>query len=127
MIVTEDRAGQSRSARKQWVHTRPFWGCVFIMLSGLEIYGLTVNRGEITAVHGTAGAAGLIIGGVMVVLGLVCLIQPTQHLVVGALCLVAALAALPLSNFGGFLIGTLLGVHGSALVLSFKPAKELAK
>lgn len=95
-----------------------------MMLSGLEIYALTMNRHEITAVHGTAGAAGLVIGGVMVTLSLVCLIQPAQRLVVGALCLVAALAALPLSNFGGFLIGTLLGVHGSSLVLSFKPATE---
>ncbi|HEY6797341.1 MAG TPA: DUF6114 domain-containing protein [Kineosporiaceae bacterium] len=118
---TPGRVHQGRLAFRRWRRARPCWGSFFVILSGLEIWGLTVSPYRITLVEGVAGVSALVILGLCATLALVCLIQPQQHAVVGSICLVVALASLALSNLGGFVLGMLLGVHGSSLMISWRP------
>jgi Family of unknown function (DUF6114) len=115
------RLRRSRLAFRRWRRARPCWGAFFVILSGLEIWGLTVSPYRITLVEGVAGVSALAILGLCTALALVCLVQPQQHAVVGSICLVVALASLALSNLGGFVVGMLLGVHGSSLMISWRP------
>ncbi|CRK58709.1 hypothetical protein [Alloactinosynnema sp. L-07] len=103
--------------------TRPFWGGLWMMLGGWTIMSLTVAPIVVMLSAGASGVAGYVTGGGLMVLGLIAWFAPTQRLVAGIMGGILAVAAFVASNLGGFLLGTLLGVLGSAMVFGWGPKK----
>ncbi|WP_436501505.1 DUF6114 domain-containing protein [Actinokineospora sp. HUAS TT18] len=104
--------------------TRPFWGGLWMMLGGWTIMSLTFAPVVVMLSAGASGVAGYVTGGGLIVLGLIAWFAPTQRLVAGVMGGILAVAAFVASNLGGFLLGTLLGILGSAMVFGWGPKKQ---
>lgn len=104
-----------------WRRGRPFWGGLLTVLAGTEIAVIPLAPLKVMLHQGTAGLPTVVLGLVMVVLGLSAWFGPQYRGLAGVLTVLLAAAALVLSNLGGFMIGTLLGVVGGALIFAWRP------
>ncbi|MFF7443321.1 DUF6114 domain-containing protein [Streptomyces sp. NPDC008122] len=114
---------------KVWRQTRPFWAGLFTMLGGVPIaylpYG-DLRLGNITlALATTAGAGALIIGVLLITLGLTMWFQPVVRVFAGVAAIVLALVSIPVSNFGGLVVGFLFSLIGGAMSASWAPARPV--
>lgn len=123
--------GQKRSSFRDWRGQRPFWGGILTLLAGIPIAYIPYHNltlGSLTIrMSTTAGAGSLIIGVLLVVLGLTMWFQPQSRVFAGIAAILLCLVSLVVSNFGGYVIGFLLGLLGGALGVSWGPGKPLAK
>ncbi|MBT2408185.1 hypothetical protein J7I97_13455 [Streptomyces sp. ISL-87] len=117
MLLSLRRWGRWR----QWRRNRPFWGGLFAILAGAWICVLPLAPLKIMLQQGVAGIPSVLMGIVMIVLGLTAWFSPPQRSLAGVLTTLIATAALVLSNLGGFLIGTLLGILGGGLMFAWQP------
>jgi hypothetical protein len=69
----------------------------------------------------TAGAGSLIIGVLLVVMGISLWFQKHVRTFAGTAAILLGLVSLPVSNFGGFVIGFLLALVGGALAIAWAP------
>jgi hypothetical protein len=69
----------------------------------------------------TAGAGSLIIGVLLVVLGVSLWFQKHVRTFAGVAAILLGLVSLPVSNFGGFLLGFLLALVGGAMAVAWAP------
>ncbi|MGW8783934.1 DUF6114 domain-containing protein [Streptomyces sp. NPDC055796] len=106
---------------RQWRRGRPFWGGFFAVLAGAEICALPLAPLKVMLQQGIAGIPSVLMGIVMIVLGLTAWFSPAQRGLAGVLTTLIATAALVMSNLGGFLIGTLLGILGGGLMFAWQP------
>ncbi|MET9674103.1 DUF6114 domain-containing protein [Streptomyces sp. NPDC006482] len=111
---------------KVWRQTRPFWAGLLTMIGGVPIaylpYG-DMRLGNMTlAMQTTAGAGALIIGVLLITLGLTMWFQPIVRVFAGVAAIVLALVSIPVSNFGGLVIGFLFSLVGGAMSASWAPA-----
>ncbi|MEU9143662.1 DUF6114 domain-containing protein [Streptomyces sp. NPDC048349] len=111
----------SRRRWRRWRRGRPFWGGLFTALAGAWICVLPLAPLKIMLQQGVAGIPSVLMGAVMIVLGLTAWFSPAQRVLAGVLTTLIATAALVLSNLGGFLIGTLLGILGGGLMFAWQP------
>ncbi|MEV6678123.1 DUF6114 domain-containing protein [Streptomyces erythrochromogenes] len=110
-----------RQRWRRWRRSRPFWGGLFAILAGAWICVLPLAPLKVMLQQGVAGIPSVLMGIVMVVLGLTAWFSPSQRALAGVLTTLIATAALVLSNLGGFLIGTLLGILGGGLMFAWQP------
>ncbi|GAA3804635.1 DUF6114 domain-containing protein [Streptomyces chiangmaiensis] len=112
---------------RAWRGTRPFWAGLFVMLGGFPIMYFPyahLQVGHLTlAMATTAGAGSLIIGVLLVVLGISLWFQKHIRTFAGVAAILLGLVSLPVSNFGGFIIGFLLALIGGAMAVSWAPGK----
>ncbi|MFE2875200.1 DUF6114 domain-containing protein [Streptomyces roseus] len=106
---------------RRWRRGRPFWGGFFAILAGAEICALPLAPLKVMLQQGIAGIPSVLMGIVMIVLGLTAWFSPAQRSLAGVLTTLIATAALIMSNLGGFLIGTLLGILGGGLMFAWQP------
>ncbi|KOU22090.1 hypothetical protein ADK52_22295 [Streptomyces sp. WM6372] len=106
---------------RKWRRGRPFWGGLFAVLAGTEICALPLAPLKVMLQQGIAGIPSVLMGIVMIVLGLTAWFSPAQRGLAGVLTTLIATAALVMSNLGGFLIGTLLGILGGGLMFAWQP------
>ncbi|MFE6058613.1 DUF6114 domain-containing protein [Streptomyces sp. NPDC056431] len=111
---------------KVWRQTRPFWAGLFTMIGGVPIaylpYG-DMRLGNVTlAMQTTAGAGALIIGVLLITLGLTMWFQPAVRVFAGVATIVLALVSIPVSNFGGLVVGYLFAVIGGGMSAAWAPA-----
>ncbi|MEU2504740.1 DUF6114 domain-containing protein [Streptomyces sp. NPDC007863] len=111
---------------KVWRQTRPFWAGLFTILASVPIgylpYG-DVRLGNITlAMATTAGAGALIIGVLLFTLGLTMWFQPIVRVFAGVAAIVLGLVSIPVSNFGGLVIGFLFALIGGGMSAAWAPA-----
>ncbi|WP_206321926.1 DUF6114 domain-containing protein [Streptomyces sp. HNM0575] len=104
-----------------WRRGRPFWGGLFTVVSGVEIGVLPLAPMKVMLHQGTAGVPTVVLAAIMVVLGFSGWFSPQYRGLAGIITVILASAALVLSNLGGFMIGTLLGVVGGALMFAWRP------
>ncbi|MET9608439.1 DUF6114 domain-containing protein [Streptomyces sp. NPDC006512] len=107
---------------RRWRRGRPFWGGLFAVLAGAWICVLPLAPLKIMLQQGVAGIPSVLMGIVMIVLGITAWFSPQQRSLAGVLTTLIATAALVLSNLGGFLIGTLLGIVGGGLMFAWQPS-----
>ncbi|MFJ2865660.1 DUF6114 domain-containing protein [Kitasatospora sp. NPDC087314] len=120
-------APATRPVKRDWRGKRPFWGGLLVFLGGAEI--LFIERAPLPVIlHvGIQGLAGYLVPAVMVVCGLLILFNPAQRLFYSVIGVLASLASWLTSNFGGFLIGMLLGLVGSCLTFGWLPEQPLRR
>jgi hypothetical protein len=114
-----------RRVFRAWRGERPFWAGLYVMLAGLPIAYFpyaNLQLGHLTLTMATtAGAGSLIIGVLLVVLGLSLWFQKHVRVFAGVAAILLGLVSLPVSNFGGFLIGFLLALVGGAMAVAWAP------
>ncbi|MEU6097917.1 DUF6114 domain-containing protein [Streptomyces sp. NPDC047079] len=110
---------------RAWRGTRPFWAGLFVLLSGFPIIYFPyahLQLGHLTlAMATTAGAGSLIIGVLLIVLGISLWFQKHIRTFAGVAAILLGLVSLPVSNFGGFVVGFLLALVGGAMAVSWAP------
>ncbi|MFJ3810950.1 DUF6114 domain-containing protein [Streptomyces sp. NPDC090073] len=115
---------EPRLAFRGWRARRPFWGGLLLALGGGEIL-LTEKASLKVVMHiGMQGLAGYLLPTLMVLLGLLVLVNPTQRLFYSVTGVLVSLGTWLTSNLGGFLLGLLLGVAGSCLTFGWLPDQE---
>ncbi|MFD0887944.1 DUF6114 domain-containing protein [Streptosporangium algeriense] len=105
---------------KAWRRSRPFWGGLFTLLAGLELFSISfaVEALPVILRSGTMGMA-IAIALVMIIVGVLLWLQPSQGVFLGLVAVVLSMVALVYTNLGGFLIGTALGSLGGALAAAW--------
>lgn len=119
-------AQKPESAWRRWRHTRPFWGGLLVIISGAEILA-TVKAPLPVILHvGMQGLAGYLVPIVILLCGILLLVNPSQRLFYSIVAAVLTLASWATSNLGGFIIGLILGLVGSALAFAWAPRRAAA-
>ncbi|MGW1160585.1 DUF6114 domain-containing protein [Streptomyces sp. NPDC002513] len=110
---------------RAWRGTRPFWAGLYVLLGGFPIIYFPyahLQLGHLTlAMATTAGAGSLIIGVLLIVLGFSLWFQKHIRTFAGVAAILLALVSLPVSNFGGFVVGFLLSLVGGVMAVSWAP------
>ncbi|MEY9877167.1 hypothetical protein ABH931_006691 [Streptacidiphilus sp. MAP12-33] len=116
-----------RRSFRDWRRTRPFWGGLLVLCAAGPILYFpyaTMNIGALRIqMATTAGAGSAVIGMLLIALGISCWFQPLIRVFAGIAAIVLSIISLPVSNFGGFGMGLMLGILGGALVCSWAPLK----
>ncbi|WP_251066947.1 DUF6114 domain-containing protein [Streptomyces sp. ISL-36] len=110
-----------RKRFRRWRRSRPFWGGLAAALAGAEICALPLAPLKAMLTQGVAGIPSVLMGLVMIVLGVSVWFAPHYRTLAGVVTTLIATAALVLSNLGGFLVGTLLGILGGGLMFAWQP------
>jgi hypothetical protein len=120
---------RSRRQRfRRWRRARPFWGAVLLGCSGafllLPAY-TTIHVGDLlVSISTISGVSTLLLGTLVLLCAGSVLARPGVRVPAGVCAMILALVALPAANFGGFVVGTLLGVLGSSAVLAWTERSE---
>ncbi|PNE38888.1 MULTISPECIES: DUF6114 domain-containing protein [Streptomyces] len=126
-LEPNETRGGKRQAFREWRGQRPFWGGLLTILAGVPIMYLpyaNLTIGSLTVrMATTAGAGSLIIGVLLVVLGLTMWFQPASRVFAGVAAILLALVSIVVSNFGGLVVGFLMGLIGGALSVSWAPGR----
>lgn len=111
---------------RAWRGSRPFWAGLLTIAGGVPIGALpyyNIKLGHLSLQMATqAGAGGLIIGVLLITLGLTMWFHSVVRVFAGIASIVLALVSIPVSNFGGLIIGFLLSMTGGALAVAWAPA-----
>jgi hypothetical protein len=121
--VLTTATGTRRERFREWRRERPFIGAMLLCVSAvfllLPAY-TTFRVGDVlVSISTISGVSTLFLGVFMALCGVGVLVRPGLRVPAGVVAMLVALVALPAANFGGFLLGTLLGVVGSSAVLAW--------
>ncbi|MEU8182994.1 DUF6114 domain-containing protein [Micromonospora sp. NPDC049044] len=107
---------------RRWRRSRPFLGGLFTALAGLEMFASTrMTLNGLSFHSGASGLLSLLIPIILVTCGLLLWITPAQRLFYSIVAAVTAVYSLIGLNLGGFFVGLLLGIVGSALAFAWTP------
>ncbi|MGW5673449.1 DUF6114 domain-containing protein, partial [Micromonospora sp. NPDC003776] len=121
------RVGEAWRGFRRWRRTRPFWGGLFTALAGLEIFGTTqMSLNGLTFQMGPTGFLSWLIPVILVACGMLLWFSPAQRMFYAIVAAITALYSMIGVNLGGFFIGLLLGMVGSALGFAWVPARKPA-
>jgi len=115
---------ESWSRFRRWRHARPFAGSILMILAAMLMLVGPVTLLRYAAIAGSLLWAGLLVGGLMLVMGLLAMLAPGYALMTGAIGFVLALVSLLTATVGGLVIGMILGIIGSALCVAWKPVVQ---
>jgi hypothetical protein len=120
-MSAQSRVRKAPSAWRRWRRSRPFWGGLLVTLGGAEIL-LAVKAPLPVVLHvGMQGLVGYLVPVVLLLCGILLLANPAQRLFYSTIAAVLTLASWATSNLGGFFLGLLLGLLGSALAFAWTP------
>jgi len=124
-MLTNSSWTNARQQFRQWRRSRPFWGGLLLLLSGIELFA-SANM-DLTAIQfhiGPEGFLSYLLPVLLLVCGLLVWLTPNQrffYAIIGSLTAVYALIGL---NLGGFLLGTLVGMIGGGMAFAWTPDGE---
>jgi Family of unknown function (DUF6114) len=124
------RGSAVRAAWRAWRRSRPFWGGLLLVLSGLELLALPLTgvliHGAIKLVIyiGIGGVFGVLIGILLIAAGIVLWVNPAHRVFYGIAGIALGIVSFPASNLGGFVLGMLLAIIGGALAFAWVPAES---
>jgi uncharacterized protein DUF6114 len=114
--------GRYWRAFQEWRRARPFWGGLFLLLSGIEFYlSGHLDLLPVKVSFGAQAFLGWLIPIALVLCGLLAWFTPAQRAFYGILGAAISVAALIGLNLGGFFLGMLFGIVGGALAFSWAP------
>ncbi|MDK8624882.1 DUF6114 domain-containing protein [Corynebacterium appendicis] len=122
---------ETRRSFGQWRKERPFGAGLLMILGGAVILTPAYLSFEVSniqiQVSTISGVSTLLIGILLITCGVMTWSKGDSRILTGITAMILALVALPTSNFGGFLLGTLLALLGGAWALSWSPEEKPAK
>jgi hypothetical protein len=111
-------------AFRRWRRTRPFWAGLLCLLGGAIIAYGPLSVIHFILVAGTVVWAGILMGILICIMGLFMWFTPQFRQILGILAALFAVVSLVTSNYGGFLIGLLLGVLGGGMGFAWTPLPD---
>ncbi|WP_319460433.1 DUF6114 domain-containing protein [Micromonospora sp. RTP1Z1] len=118
-------AGRVWQGFRHWRRTRPFWGGLFTALAGVEMFGSTqMSLAGLTLKLGPTGFLGWLIPTILVTCGMLMWFSPAQRLFYSIVAAVTVVYSVLGLNLGGFFVGLLLGLVGSALGFAWAPVTD---
>jgi len=118
-----DRVRPTWAAFRAWRRSRPFWGGLWTILGGLLMALGPTTAVKVILVAGTSVLFGILVGVVVVAMGLFLWFTPHLRQVAGILAVLFSLVSLITSDYGGFVIGLILGTIGGAMGFSWGPVR----
>lgn len=119
---------RSRPSFAQWRRSRPFFAGLMMLLGGVVILTPAYLSLEISniiiQVSTISGVSTFIIGALLIACGLMTWFGGGSRILTGVAGIILGIVALPTSNFGGFVLGTLLALVGGALALSWTDSSK---
>ncbi|WP_405429076.1 DUF6114 domain-containing protein [Micromonospora sp. NBC_00617] len=117
-------AAQAWRRFRRWRRSRPFWGGLLTILAGVEMFASTrMTLNGLSFHSGATGLLSLLIPVILVTCGVLLWFTPAQRLFYSIVAAVTAVYALIGLNLGGFFVGLLLGIVGSALAFAWTPTR----
>ncbi|MEC4019123.1 DUF6114 domain-containing protein [Streptomyces sp. H27-D2] len=113
---------ERRRVLRKWRRTRPFWAGLLLMLGGAELLAIPLSPLTVLVSLGLGGLAAIGIGLALIVAGLFLWFMPQSRHYVSINALLLSVLSFAATNLGGFLVGMLLGVAGSAMGFGWTPA-----
>jgi uncharacterized protein DUF6114 len=110
--LTRLRSGWA--AFRQWRLRRPFWGSILMLLASLLMLAGPLTLLSSAFLPGSAVPMALLVGSLMLVMALAQLLAPAHALITGLIGIVLSIVSLITGSFGGFGIGVIIGILGSA-------------
>jgi hypothetical protein len=104
---------------KKWRHTRPFFGAILTVLSGLMILWVPFNLYLSTFLPGSVAVIGLLFGGLITLIGLMSFFLPSASKALGIIVIFLSILSV-IGALGGFLFGTIFGIIGGALLTAWR-------
>jgi hypothetical protein len=119
-VATDNAWGRFR----QWRWHRPFWGGLFLILAGLELFfSANLTLADMEVHFGQDGYLSYLLPIILLICGALAWATPAQRLFYGIIGLVTALYSFLGLNLGGFGIGMLIGIVGGALTIAWGPPR----
>lgn len=123
--TTSEKLEKSNRRFTTWRRQRAFGAGLLMILGGAVILTPAYLSLEISNIQiqisTLAGVSTLVIGILLIVCGLMTWFRGEGRILTGVAAMVLAIVALPQSNFGGFIIGTVLSLVGGAMALAWTP------
>ncbi|MFD4247754.1 DUF6114 domain-containing protein [Streptomyces sp. NPDC058525] len=115
---------EHRRRLRAWRRTRPFWGGLLLVLGGTELLLVPLSPLTVLVSLGLGGIAAIGIGVALVLAGLFLWFLPQARAYVSLHALLLSVLSFVATNLGGFLVGMLLGIAGSALAFAWTPLDD---
>ncbi|MFF0743825.1 DUF6114 domain-containing protein [Streptomyces sp. NPDC004111] len=112
---------ERRHRFRVWRRRRPFWAGLLLVCAGGELLLVPLSPLTILVSLGLGGLAALGIGLALVAAGLFLWFLPHTRHYVSVNALILSVLSFAATNLGGFLVGTLLGIAGSAMGFGWTP------
>jgi Family of unknown function (DUF6114) len=112
---------------RAWRRSRPFWGGLWTILGGAMMAVGPLTAIKVVLVAGTTVLFGILVGVIVIAMGLFLWFTPHLRQVVGVLAVLFSLVSLITSDYGGFVIGLLLGTIGGAMGFAWTPDRPRAE
>ncbi|GAA1797908.1 hypothetical protein GCM10009682_19480 [Luedemannella flava] len=120
-------SGRTRLTFRQWRRSRPFWGGLFFVLSGLLLlFSSHMDLNGLQIHVGVEGFLSYLLPLLMLLSGLLLWFTPQQRIFYSAIGTVTALYSFVGLNFGGLGCGMLFGMIGGALAFAWAPVRPAA-
>jgi len=120
---------EARARFRRWRRSRPFWAGAFTLACGLMVVFppfASLQIADITvSLHTVGGAGSLVVGVVLLMCGVAHWFQPHYRVPAGIVTLLLSLVALVVANLGVLLVGTITGIVGGCLALSWRAKSAL--
>ncbi|GAA1608499.1 DUF6114 domain-containing protein [Actinoplanes couchii] len=111
-----------RARFRRWRRGRPFWGGLFLLLAGLEMFGSANMELDDIQIHiGPQGFYSYLLPVMLIAAGVLTWYSPAQRLFYGVVGIITALYSFIGLNLGGWIAGMLLGIIGGALAIAWGP------
>ena len=127
--VVEDSPRNRRF--KSWRKRRPFGAGLAMILSGLVMLApayLSFKVSNIQVQISTlSGVSTALLGILLITCGISTWTRTEGRILTGVAAMVLGIVALPATNFGGFVLGTMLALIGGAMSLSWDPEERLSR
>ncbi|MFJ6699775.1 DUF6114 domain-containing protein [Streptomyces sp. NPDC091272] len=115
---------ERRRQFRSWRRRRPFWAGLLLALAGAELLLVPLSPLTILVSLGLGGLAALGIGLALMAAALFLWFLPHTRHYVSINALILSVLSFAATNLGGFLVGTMLGIAGSAMGFGWSPLPE---
>ncbi|MET9520382.1 DUF6114 domain-containing protein [Streptomyces sp. NPDC002994] len=113
-----------RRRLRAWRRTRPFWGGLLLILGGIELLLVPLSPLTVLVSLGLGGLAAIGIGLALIAAGLFLWFLPHTRHYVSIHALLLSVLSFAATNLGGFVVGTVLGIAGSAMGFGWTPVQD---
>jgi hypothetical protein len=113
----------ARQSFRDWRRSRPFWAGVWAMLGGFIIAYVPATAFKFLLIANASLILGILVGALVGAFGLLLWFARPLRVLLGIVILLLSLVSFLTSDFGGLLLGMLMGLVGGSLALAWVPTK----
>lgn len=123
LAAPRHRLHVARLAFRRWRKTRPFWAGIWTMLGGALIAYVPATAFKFFLMASGSLVLGVLVGVFIGVSGLMLWFIKPLRIFLGVVIVLLSLASFMTSDFGGLILGMLMGLIGGSLALAWVPQK----